>query len=90
MVDSLSLPSSVRFLNVHKNKGDSKLWGSLAKKIITHLGLEFNSITKTDVKDLADVLAKNDTLLTLNLSQNPIGNEGATLLAQGNSFIFFL
>ena len=78
---SLALPPSVRYLSIHLNSSDSQLWRVAIEKGVPHVCLQSNSIRSEQISDLASALSGNETLLTLNLNNNPIGDSGAILLA---------
>jgi len=85
--ESLHLPNSVKFISIHQNDlSDPDLIDGLLKKGPPHLGIQYNNIGYPECEIIAEKLRNNETITTLNISGNDIGDAGAKVLSRSILF----
>lgn len=65
---------------------DPDLIDGLLKKGPPHLGLQYNNLGYAECEIISEKMRNNETITTLNISGNKIGDEGAKLLSRSILF----
>ena len=77
----------VKFISIHQNDlSDPDLIDGLLKKGPPHLGIQYNNIGYPECEIIAEKLRNNETITTLNISGNDIGDAGAKVLSRSILF----